>query len=64
MVVGIARNASQAHQQRCLDFNDHNSPLIMNCLTGSERSELVAIAICAIMATQNKRPVLISMSFL
>ncbi|XP_061395463.1 tyrosine-protein phosphatase non-receptor type 23 [Musca vetustissima] len=60
MVVGIARNASQAHQQRCMEFNDPQSPLIMNCLTGSERSELVAVAICAIMATQNKRPVLIN----
>uniref|UniRef100_A0A1I8MVM7 Tyrosine-protein phosphatase non-receptor type 23 n=1 Tax=Musca domestica TaxID=7370 RepID=A0A1I8MVM7_MUSDO len=60
MVVGIARNAAQAHQQRCMDFNDPQSPLIMNCLTGSERSELVAVAICAILATQNKRPVLIN----
>uniref|UniRef100_A0A1I8PGA0 Tyrosine-protein phosphatase non-receptor type 23 n=1 Tax=Stomoxys calcitrans TaxID=35570 RepID=A0A1I8PGA0_STOCA len=60
MVVDIGRNAIQAHQQRCLDFKDPNSPLIMHCLTGSERSELVAVAISAILATQNKRPVLIN----
>ncbi|KAM7357690.1 tyrosine-protein phosphatase non-receptor type protein myopic isoform 2-T2 [Cochliomyia hominivorax] len=60
LVVGIARNALQAHQQRCLDLNCPSSPLVLNCLTGSERSEIVAIGISAIMATQNKRPVLIN----
>ncbi|XP_037827067.1 tyrosine-protein phosphatase non-receptor type 23-like [Lucilia sericata] len=60
LVVGIARNALQAHQQRCLDFNTPSSPLVLNCLTGSERSEIVAIGISAILATQNKRPVLIN----
>ncbi|XP_050334866.1 tyrosine-protein phosphatase non-receptor type 23 [Bactrocera neohumeralis] len=58
--IGIARNALQAHQQRCLEFNTPTSPLIMNCLTGSERSELIAIAICAILALQTARPVLIN----
>ncbi|CAD7006351.1 unnamed protein product [Ceratitis capitata] len=58
--IGIARNALQAHQQRCLEFNTPTSPLIMNCLTGSDRSELIAIAICAILALQTTRPVLIN----
>ncbi|XP_036226729.2 tyrosine-protein phosphatase non-receptor type 23 isoform X3 [Bactrocera oleae] len=58
--IGIARNALQAHQQRCLEFNTPTSPLIMNCLTGSERSQLIAIAICAILALQTVRPVLIN----
>ncbi|XP_017487965.1 PREDICTED: tyrosine-protein phosphatase non-receptor type 23 isoform X1 [Rhagoletis zephyria] len=59
-IIGIARNALQAHQQRCLEFNTPSAPLIMNCLNGSERSELVAIAICAILALQTTRPVLIN----
>uniref|UniRef100_A0A1A9WRA8 Tyrosine-protein phosphatase non-receptor type 23 n=1 Tax=Glossina brevipalpis TaxID=37001 RepID=A0A1A9WRA8_9MUSC len=59
-VVGIARNILQAHQERCLEFNTPSAPLIINCLTGSERSGLVAIAICTILATQHKRPVLIN----
>lgn len=63
LVVGIARNAVQAHQQRCLDFNTPSSPLVLNCLTGSERSEIVAIGISVILATQTKRPVLISNLF-
>ncbi|XP_011188387.2 tyrosine-protein phosphatase non-receptor type 23 isoform X1 [Zeugodacus cucurbitae] len=58
--IGIARNALQAHQQRCLEFNTPTSPLIMNCLNGSERSELIAIAICANLALQTARPVLIN----
>ncbi|XP_054736176.1 tyrosine-protein phosphatase non-receptor type 23 [Anastrepha obliqua] len=58
--IGIARNALHAHQQRCLEFNTPTSPLIMNCLNGSERSELIAIAICAILALQTARPVLIN----
>lgn len=60
-LLGIAQNALQTHQERCLDANTPTSPLILNCLTGSERSELLAIAICALMGTQNKRPILISM---
>ncbi|XP_064545963.1 tyrosine-protein phosphatase non-receptor type 23 [Drosophila montana] len=59
-LLGIAQNALQTHQQRCLATNTPTSPLILNCLTGSERSELVAIAICALMGTQNKRPILIN----
>uniref|UniRef100_A0A1B0AJE8 Tyrosine-protein phosphatase non-receptor type 23 n=1 Tax=Glossina pallidipes TaxID=7398 RepID=A0A1B0AJE8_GLOPL len=59
-VVGIGRNILQAHQQRCLDFNTPSAPLVINCLTGSERSGLVAVALCAILATQHKRPILIN----
>ncbi|XP_023170307.2 tyrosine-protein phosphatase non-receptor type 23 [Drosophila hydei] len=59
-LLGIAQNALQTHQERCLDANTPTSPLILNCLTGSERSELLAIAICALMGTQNKRPILIN----
>ncbi|EDV97316.1 GH16790 [Drosophila grimshawi] len=59
-LLGIAQNALQTHQQRCLEANTPTSPLILNCLTGSERSELLAIGICALMGTQAKRPILIN----
>jgi len=60
-LLGVAQNALETHRQRCQAANAPNSPLIMNCLTGSERSELVAIGVCAIIATQNKQPILLSM---
>lgn len=59
-LLGIAQNALQTHQERCLSANAPTSPLIINCLTGSERSELVIIGICALMGTQTKRATLIS----
>ncbi|KAH8404540.1 hypothetical protein KR222_011850 [Zaprionus bogoriensis] len=59
-LLGIAQNALQTHQERCLAANSPTSPLILNCLTGSERSELMAIGICALMGTQSKRPILIN----
>ncbi|KAH8371530.1 hypothetical protein KR093_007867 [Drosophila rubida] len=59
-LLGIAQNTLQVHQERCLAANAPTSPLILNCLTGSERSELLAIAISALLGTQTKRPILIS----
>ncbi|XP_016999257.2 tyrosine-protein phosphatase non-receptor type 23 [Drosophila takahashii] len=59
-LLGVAQNALETHRARCQAANAPNSPLIMNCLTGSERSELVAIGVCAIIATQNKQPILIN----
>lgn len=58
-ILGIAQNILVAYKQRSQEFNSH-APLIMNCLTGSERSGLIALAICAILATQTKRPILIN----
>ncbi|KAH8270247.1 hypothetical protein KR018_006177 [Drosophila ironensis] len=59
-LLGVAQNALDTHRLRCQAANAPNSPLIMNCLTGSERSEVVAIGVCAIIATQSKQPILIS----
>ncbi|KAH8293874.1 hypothetical protein KR054_005881 [Drosophila jambulina] len=59
-LLGVAQNALETHRQRCKAANAPHSPLIMNCLTGSERSELVAIGVCAEIATQTKQPMLIS----
>ncbi|KAH8234823.1 hypothetical protein KR032_003741 [Drosophila birchii] len=60
-LLGVAQNALETHRQRCKAANSAHSPLIMNCLTGSERSELVAIAVCAEIATQSKQPMLINL---
>ncbi|KAM8708760.1 hypothetical protein ACLKA7_015689 [Drosophila subpalustris] len=59
-LLGIAQNAIQTHQERCQAANAPISPLVLNCLTGSERSELLAIGVCALMGTQTKRPILIN----
>ncbi|KAH8259392.1 hypothetical protein KR026_003456 [Drosophila bipectinata] len=59
-LLGVAENALDTHRERCRAANTPNSPLIMNCLTGSERSELVVIGVCAIIATQSKQPILIN----
>ncbi|XP_016965824.1 tyrosine-protein phosphatase non-receptor type 23 [Drosophila biarmipes] len=59
-LLGVAENALDTHRHRCQAANAPNSPLILNCLTGSERSELVAIGVCAIIATQNKQPILLN----
>lgn len=58
-LLGIAHNVLMANKQRCDEFKT-NAPVIMNCLTGSERSEQIAVAMCAIQATQTKRPLLIN----
>ncbi|XP_020798026.1 tyrosine-protein phosphatase non-receptor type 23 [Drosophila serrata] len=60
-LLGVAQNALETHRHRCKAANAPHSPLIMNCLTGSERSELVAIGVCAEIATQTKQPMLINL---
>lgn len=60
LVVRVADDAISAHQINCKNRNSSAAPLIINCLTGSERSGLVSVAICAILATQQERPLLIS----
>lgn len=59
-LLGVAENALNTHRERCRAANTPNSPLILNCLTGSERSELVVIGVCALIATQSKQPILIN----
>ncbi|KAH8379149.1 hypothetical protein KR009_003303 [Drosophila setifemur] len=59
-LLGVAENALDTHRRTCQAASAPNSPLIMNCLTGSERSELMAIGVCAIIATQSRQPILIN----
>ncbi|XP_033238229.1 tyrosine-protein phosphatase non-receptor type 23 [Drosophila pseudoobscura] len=59
-LLGIAENSLDTHRQRCQAASAPSSPLIMSCLTGSERSEMVVIGVCALIATQSKQPTLIN----
>nr|XP_029731324.1 LOW QUALITY PROTEIN: tyrosine-protein phosphatase non-receptor type 23 [Aedes albopictus] len=58
-ILGIASNVIGAHRQLAQEPKQQN-PLIVNCLNGSDRSSLLAVAMSAILATQNKKPILIN----
>lgn len=62
-ILAIAQNIITAYRQQLQETNQ-SSTLIMNCLTGSERSGIMALAIAAILASQSRRPILISEFFL
>lgn len=57
--MGIAQNTNAAYRQLKLTYKE-TGPLILNCISGSERSGVVALAIAALTATNAKRPILIS----
>lgn len=59
-ILGIAQNVIAAYRQQNQEQKQPLKPLIVNCLNGSDRSSLLAVAIAAILATQTKKPVLIS----
>lgn len=58
-ILGIAQNVIGAYRQQNQELKQLK-PLIVNCLHGSDRSSLLAVAIAAILATQTKKPTLIS----
>lgn len=58
-ILGIAQNTNAAYRQLKLTYKE-TGPLILNCISGSERSGVVALAIAALTATNSKRPILIS----
>ncbi|XP_065087724.1 tyrosine-protein phosphatase non-receptor type 23 [Ochlerotatus camptorhynchus] len=58
-ILGIAQNVIGAYRQQNQELKQLK-PLIVNCLNGSDRSSLLAVAIAAILATQNKKPILIN----
>lgn len=62
-ILAIAQNIITAYRQQ-LQETKQNYTVIMNCLTGSERSGIMALAIAAILASQSRRPILISKFFL
>jgi tyrosine-protein phosphatase non-receptor type 23 len=58
-ILGIAQNVIGAYRQQN-QGEKQLKPLIMNCLNGAERSALVTLAIVTILATQTRKPILIS----
>lgn len=59
-LLGIAQNVIGAYRQQNQGQNQQLKPLIVNCLNGSDRSSLLAVAVAAILATQTRKPILIS----
>lgn len=63
-VVGVARDVITSYKQRVMTASGGGvvtaGPIVINCLTGSKRSPLVAVAISAVLATKAKRPLLIN----
>lgn len=62
-IVGITQNIIVTLRQQMKTHSQHIGPVILNCISGSERSGLVALAIAAVLASNSKRPSLISKSF-
>ncbi|KAL5291505.1 PTPN23.2 family protein [Megaselia abdita] len=56
--VGVAKNIIHSYREKFEDNGTH-FPIVLTCLTGSERSGIVAVAICSILATKLHRPMLI-----
>lgn len=64
-VVGVARDVITSYKQRVMSESGTGGisaagPIVINCLTGSKRSPLVAVTIAAVLATKAKRPLLIN----
>lgn len=65
-VVGVARDVITSYKQRVMSESGgaggltSAGPIVINCLTGSKRSPLVAVTVAAVLATKAKRPLLVN----
>lgn len=60
-IVGVAKNVMSIIKQN-VQANRHTiGPVVLNCISGADRSGMLALAIAAVLATCAKRPTLISM---
>lgn len=63
-VVGVANDVITSYRQRVMTESGSGvaaaGPIVINCLTGSKRSPLVAVTVAAVLATKAKRPLLIN----
>lgn len=61
-VVNVASNILTSHKQK--NPNENSLPIVLNCLTGcADRSGIVTLGICAILATKMAKPILLSMKY-
>ncbi|XP_055597437.1 uncharacterized protein LOC129747312 [Uranotaenia lowii] len=58
-LLGIAQNVIGAYRQQNQELKQMK-PMVVNCLNGTDRSSLLAVAITSILATQMKKPILIN----
>lgn len=60
-IVGVAKNV-MAILKQLLQANRRTTigPVVLNCISGADRSGMLALAIAAVLATCAKRPTLIS----
>lgn len=58
-ILGIAQNIITSYKQQNQEKRQ-SSALTVHCLTGSDRSGLVTLAVAAILATNNRRPIMTS----
>uniref|UniRef100_A0A2M4B8K6 Putative tyrosine-protein phosphatase non-receptor type 23 n=1 Tax=Anopheles marajoara TaxID=58244 RepID=A0A2M4B8K6_9DIPT len=62
-MLGVAQNLIDAYRQYNQPLDQKTAqlrPLVLNCLTGTDRSSLITIAIITILATQTRKPLLIN----
>lgn len=59
--VGVAKNVMTIIKQNVQANQRSIGPVILNCISGADRSGMLALAVAAVLATCAKRPILISM---
>lgn len=59
-VVGVAKNVMAIIKQNVQANRRTIGPVILNCISGADRSGMLALGIAAVLATCAKRPTLIS----
>lgn len=59
-IVGVAKNVMAIIKQNVQENRRTFGPVILNCISGADRSGMLALAIAAVLATSAKRPTLIS----
>lgn len=62
-IVGVAQNVIATIRQQMQTNRRMIGPVVLNCISGAERSGMLALAIATVLATCAKRPTLISMEW-
>lgn len=59
-VLGVGQNVIAILKQQRQSYQQQIGPIILNCVSGSERSGIATLAIATILATNSRRPILLS----